>query len=428
MSDQMPEQTKSAQKLSPDHLLALYEITAVMNSSLEFDEALDNIMRSVMDVMKAQRGFLMVADQETSELRVLIVRGVDGETLEKEGYSTTIVNEVVRTGETLLTNNAQFDTRFQAGQSIIMRGLRAILCAPMMVQNRLVGVIYVDTSMRAGNFSNSDRDLLTAVAGQAGISLENARLYTVAVEKGRLERELQMASEIQQGLLPHNLPQMAGYEIAASWQAAREVAGDFYDAFPLEEGRKFGVVVADVSDKGAPAALFMAVARTMIRSNANAGLPPVETLSRTNDLILDDAESGMFVTVYHSHFMPGGASIHVNAGHNPPLLYRKATGSAELMPRGGRAVGWFPDNPLREIGIQLEPGDLIVYYTDGLTEAQDKNDVFFGEDRLMELVEDNATYSAEEIMTTILGKFKSFTEGVPPFDDVTIVVVCYTGE
>lgn len=423
----MTDHTQSAQNLSPDHLLALYEITAEMNSSLDFDEALNNIMRSVMHVMKAQRGFLMVAEPDTDELRVLVVQGLDGETLESEGYSTTIVNEVVKTRQTLLTNNAQFDTRFQAGQSIIMRGLRAILCAPMLTKDRLVGVIYVDTSMRAGNFSNADRDLLAAVAGQAGIALENARLYSVAVEKGRLERELQMASEIQQGLLPHHLPDVPGYEIAASWEAAREVAGDFYDAFRLGEN-KFGIVVADVSDKGAPAALFMAVARTMIRSNANAGLPPVETISRTNDLILDDAESGMFVTVYHSHFMRGGKGIHVNAGHNPPLLYRAASHSGEYLPRGGRAVGWFPDNPLSQVDVDLEPGDLILYYTDGLTEAQDRYGEFFGEERLAQLVVENAHLDADNLMTTILKTFKKFIEGVPPFDDVTIVIVKYIGE
>lgn len=163
MSDQQPP----TQNLSPQHLLTLYEITGVMNASLEFDQALDNIIDSVMKVTKAQRGFLMIADETQDDLRVLVARGMDGKTIEEEGYSTTIVKQVVATQQPLLTNNAQFDTRYQAGQSIIMRGLRAILCAPMTAKGRLVGVLYVDTSMRAGNFSQADRDLLSAVAGQA---------------------------------------------------------------------------------------------------------------------------------------------------------------------------------------------------------------------------------------------------------------------
>lgn len=421
----MSEQT-IPEDLSPEHMRALYAITGTMNSSLDFDEALNNVLDAIISVMKAQRGFLMIADPETDELRVLTVKGVDGETLEEEGYSTTIVSQVVSTREPLLTNNAQFDTRFQAGQSIIMRGLRAILCAPMLVKDRLMGVVYVDTSMRSGNFNDSDRNLMAAVAGQAGIALENARLYTVAVEKGRMERELQMAREIQQGLLPHNLPKLTGYDVASSWQAAREVAGDFYDAFKLADD-KLGVVIADVSDKGAPAALFMAVARTMIRSHAHAGLSPVDIIGRTNDLILEDAESGMFVTVYHSHFYEGGDSAHVNAGHNPPLIYRAQTGTTEYMPRGGRAVGWFPDNPLSEVRLQLHAGDVIVYYTDGLTEAENPNKDQYGEERLAQTLINNANQSAEDIMTTILDDVDVFAEGEPPFDDLTIMVVRYTG-
>ncbi len=411
------------QNLSPEHLLTLYEITGTMISSLDFNEVLNHVMDSMMEVTKAQRGFLMIADDETGELRVQVHKG---EGLEEEGYSTTIVNQVVSTRLPLLTNNAQFDTRFQAGQSIIMRGLRAILCAPMMVKGRLMGVVYVDTSMRSRNFSNSDRDLLSAVAGQAAIALDNARLYTVAVEKGRIERELQMASEIQQGLLPHRMPDLPSYEMAAAWRPAREVAGDFYDAFSLGKDQA-GVVIADVSDKGAPAALFMAVARTMIRSHAHAGLLPVDVVARTNDLILEDAESGMFVTVYHSQFFSDGRSLHVNAGHNPPLYYHQAGGTAEYMPRGGRAVGWFPDNPLQEVQLQLTPGDIIVYYTDGLTEAENPVADYYGEARLAQVVALNSDQSAEGILKSILDDVELFAEGTPPFDDLTILVVRYVG-
>lgn len=411
--------------LSPAHLRTLYEITGTMNSSLDFDEVLNNVMESVMTITKAQRGFLMIAD-ETGELRTLVIKGVDGATLDAEGYSTTVVREVVTSRKPLLTNNAQFDTRYAPSESIIMRGLRAILCAPMMVKGRLVGIVYVDTAMRAGSFSESDRDLLSAVAGQAGIALENARLYTVAVEKGRMEKELQMARDIQQSLLPHTLPVVAGYEIAPIWKAARETAGDFYDTFTLANDH-FGVVIADVSDKGAGAALFMAVTRTMIRSNAFVGLSPVETLARTNDLLVEDSESGMFVTVYHSRFYSDGRSCHVNAGHNPPLFYRKATGKLEYFPRGGRAIGWFPDNPLVEEEITLTPGDIIVYYTDGVTEAENMRGDAYGEARLEQMIIANVSLSAHDLLQVIVDDLESFCSGAPPFDDMTLVVVRYIG-
>ncbi len=414
-------------KLNLEHLTTLYQISMTMNSSLKFDEALANVIDAMMLATKAERGVLMGYEEETGTLRLLGARGIAGEQLaQQEAYSTTIVNQVVSTRQPLLTNNAMFDDRITPGQSIIMRGLRAILCAPMMAQDRLVGVVYVDTSMRTGAFTEADRDLLSAIANQAGITLENSRLYTVAVEKGRLEHELQLAREIQQGLLPRRKPNLPGYEVEAVWQSAREMAGDFYDYFMLNE-ESFGTVIADVSDKGAPSALFMAVARSMIRSYAYAGLPPRETLSQTNDLILDDAESGMFVTVYHSVFYKDGRSININAGHNPPVIYRAATGTTSLMPQGGRAIGWFPHNPLSEVELKLEPGDVIVYYTDGLTDAENPNGENFGEARLCRVIEEIASHSAAEVLQYILHSIDQFAQGVVPFDDLTLLVVRYLG-
>ncbi len=414
-------------KLNLEHLTTLYQISMTMNSSLQFDEALANVIDAMMLATKAERGVLMGFDEESGELRLLGARGIAGEQLaQQEAYSTTIVNQVVSTRQPMLTNNAMFDDRITPGQSIIMRGLRAILCAPMMAQDRLVGVVYVDTSMRTGAFTEADRDLLSAIANQAGITLENSRLYTVAVEKGRLEHELNLAREIQQGLLPRRKPHLPGYEVEAVWQSAREMAGDFYDYFTLNE-QSFGVVIADVSDKGAPSALFMAVARSMIRSYAFAGLSPRETLSQTNDLILDDAESGMFVTVFHSVFYEDGRSIHINAGHNPPVLFRAAEGTATLMSQGGRAIGWFPENPLSEAHLELQAGDVIVYYTDGLTDAENPAKENFGEARLCRAIEEVASQSAADILQYILDSVDQFGQGVVPFDDLTLMVVRYVG-
>jgi sigma-B regulation protein RsbU (phosphoserine phosphatase) len=413
-----------ASNLSHEHLATLYQITGVMNSSLDFNEALQNIIGAVMQATRGQRGYLMRYDEEHDDVEVLVSTGADGG--DTEGYSTTITSEVIRTRQTLLTNNAQFDSRYQAGQSIILRGLRAILCAPMMVKDRLIGLIYVDTSMRKGNFTPEDRDLMAAVAGQAAVALENARLYSLAVEQGRLMRELQMAREIQQNLLPHRMPDIAGYQVAAHWQAAREVAGDFYDVFELDAER-FAVVIADVSDKGAPAAMFMAVARTMIRTLAHTGLTPLETIASTNDLILEDAESGMFVTVYYSVFSRGGSSVHVNAGHNPIVVYRAAERHAFLMPRGGRAIGWFPDNPLKMLDLDLQPGDIVIFYTDGLTEAENALGDFFGEERLMKVVTENAHLGADDLLAAILNAATAFCGAVAPFDDQTVVVVRHDG-
>jgi len=176
-------------KIGQEHLLTLYTITRTINSSLDFDEVLNTVMDSMMQVTRAQRGFLMVAEEDT--MRVRVARGLTGETIQSEAsYSTSVVNEVVSTRQPLLTNNAQYDSRYKVGQSIIMQGLRAILCAPMMVRDRLIGVVYVDSAIRNNNFKEEDLLLLNAVAGQAAVAIENARLYRLADERGRIDREI----------------------------------------------------------------------------------------------------------------------------------------------------------------------------------------------------------------------------------------------
>jgi len=413
--------------ISADHLQTLFESVGAMNSSLEFDDVLNAVMDAVMRVTKAQRGYLMVSD-ERGVLEVRVARGMDGEKLaDAQAYSRTIVNQVIETRQVLLTNNAQDDGRYVPGESIVIRGLRAILCAPMLVKDRLIGVVYVDTSIRSGAFTEADLELLTAVAGQAGVAIENARLYGIAVEKGRLERELQMAREIQESLLPRRIPQLRGYDIAARWQSAREVAGDFYDVFALSDG-SVGLVIADVSDKGAPAALFMASARSMIRTHALAGFSSLDTLSRANDLIADDSDNGMFVTTYYSVFHENGISEHINAGHNPPLLYRRAAHQMFTMPRGGRAIGWFPNNPLQKVDVTLSAGDVLLYYTDGITDAENGSGEAFGEERLMRTFMASATRNPQAVVELLIGEVYRFCDGAAPFDDITLCVVRYRGD
>ncbi|MDW8171621.1 MAG: SpoIIE family protein phosphatase [Anaerolineae bacterium] len=422
MSEALP------QDLTPQHLATLYQISMLINSTLDFQQALDNVIDAIMQVTRAQRGFLMLHDEANHTLQVLVARGIDGAEIAAEGYSTTIASRVLETRETILTNNAEYDPRFSAGQSIIMRGLRAILCTPMMVKDRLIGIVYVDTSMKAGVFRSDDVALLKAVSGIAAQAIENARLFQVAIEKGRLDRELQMGREIQRTLLPRHLPQTRHYDIASFWEAAREVAGDFYDAFSLGDGR-VATVIADVSDKGVPASLFMAVTRTLIRGNALAGLPAPEVVRRANDLLTEDAEaSGTFVTLFYGELSPSGRTVQVNAGHNPPLLRRYASKSAEFLPTGGRALGWFVDNPVRTLELQLQPGDVIVYYTDGLTDAENPHGIAYGEARLAEAVlrlEDNL--NAQQMCDRLLRDVLNFCQGNDPFDDLTLLIVRYLG-
>jgi sigma-B regulation protein RsbU (phosphoserine phosphatase) len=240
---------------STDRLALLYRLSHTFSSSLDLDEVLNLVMDEVIAVTRAERGFVMLHDAGQG-LAFRVARGMDRSTIDDPQFqiSRSVVERVAREGRPILTSDALHDDRFSMRKSVMSLGLRSILCVPLIHKAQILGVVYVDNRLHSGIFVQADLDLLTAIASSAAIAIENAHLYQVAVEKGRLERELQMARELQASLLPGETPQTPGWEFAARWRPARRVSGDFYDFIPLDRGH-VGLVLADVSGKGMPAAL-----------------------------------------------------------------------------------------------------------------------------------------------------------------------------
>jgi sigma-B regulation protein RsbU (phosphoserine phosphatase) len=406
------------------HLSTLYEISQTINSTLDLKEVLELVMDQVIAVTGAERGFLMLRSGG-GEMVFRVARGIDRQEVEDPRFqvSRSVVERVAQTGQPVLTDNAIEDARFSGMQSIQIKGLRSILCVPLQVKERTIGLVYVDNRLQTGIFGREDLNLLVAFGSQAGIAIENARLYQVAVEKGRMERELQMAREIQRSLLPAEPPHFPGYELAADWRAAREVAGDFYDFIECAEKDQLGVLIADVSDKGAPAAIFMAVARSLIRGNAASANSPREAIQRANRQIVADSRAGMFVTAFYLLLTPNSGRVrYVNAGHNLPLLVR-AGGRVEELKKGGMALGWFEENPLVERELTLESGDLLVLYTDGVTEACNIRQEEFGLRRLWKLVATCHNIPAPVVLKRINKAVSDFAGEAAAADDITLVVL-----
>jgi sigma-B regulation protein RsbU (phosphoserine phosphatase) len=351
-------------------------------------------------------------------------RGMDQKTIDDPQFqiSRSVVERVAQEGQPILTSDAQRDDRFSARQSVVILGLRSILCVPLKIKDQVLGVIYVDNRLQTGIFSEADLEMLTAIASSAAIATENARLYQVAVEKGRMERELQMAREVQASLLPQETPQVPGWEFAACWQPAREVAGDYYDFIPLDDGQ-LGLVIADVSDKGMPAALFMACTRSMVRASLSGSFSPAEAIAHANRLICADASSGMFVTLFYTLLDPATAEVtYVNAGHNPPLLYRADQDQLTKLTRTGMALGVVADSPFEERTLHLHPGDFLLLYTDGVTDATDALEQDFGMERLERVVLDHRQASAPDMIALLDQTIHDFAGSTAPFDDIAIVV------
>ena len=213
---------------SPDRLELLYHISQTFNSSLDLNHVLDHVMDEVIEALHAERGFLMLRDN-TGKLVFRAARGMDQRKLGDTDFniSRSIVDRVAREGQPLLTSNAQVDERFDQQVSVHVFGLLSILCVPLQLKGETAGVLYVDNRLQTGMFRREDLELLTFIASSAAIALENARLYALAIDQGRIEKELQMAREVQSSLIPTHTPEISGWQFAASWKPAREVSGDY---------------------------------------------------------------------------------------------------------------------------------------------------------------------------------------------------------
>jgi sigma-B regulation protein RsbU (phosphoserine phosphatase) len=411
-----------------DRLALLYRLSQTFNSSLDLDEVLNRVMDEVIAAMRAERGFVMLR-QADGDLTFCAARGMDQETIDAPQFqiSRSVVERVAREGQPILASDARIDDRFSMRQSVRILGLRSILCVPLKVKDEVSGVVYVDNRLQAGIFAQADLELLTAIAASAAIAVENARLYQVAVEKGRLERELQVAREVQSSFLPRETPQVPGWEFAARWQPAREVAGDYYDFIPLAGGR-LGLVIADVSDKGMPAALFMALTRSIVRASVGRAPSPADGIAHANRLICADSTSGMFVTLFYALLNPAtGEFTYVNAGHNPPLVCRKndSADQARLtrLARSGMVLGVLGDAPFEQHTLRLGPGDLVLFYTDGVTDAIDAHEQDFGMERLQRLILEHRGAPAADVVAALEQAIRDFTGSTAPFDDMAMVVM-----
>ena len=273
-------------------------------------------------------------------------------------------------------------------------------------------------------FNASDLQLLSAFGVQIAAMLDRAHMYEkVNAQHKRMENELKMARALQVNLLPSRLPEIPGFNLAASWHSAREVAGDFYDVFPLPDGR-WGVLVGDVCDKGVPAAMYMVLARSLIRSGAPLTSSPAKLLVQVNRALIEQSPNNMFVSVFYGIIDPAKHTlVYSLAGHNPPFLGRGTETKVERLLKGGPVIGILPKVSLSDARITFAPGDLLVAYTDGLTEAFDKEGQQFGEQRLQETVTDHKKKSAKKVLDSIEHRLHSFIGGASQSDDITLLVM-----
>ena len=415
--------TATATKKHGDLLALISKVGITLLASATLNETLEQIVALVFEAVPADRCLIMMRDEgSTEDLRVAVARLRDraGEVGEIR-VSRNVLDEVVIRGKSVLTSDAQHDPRFASG-TVVLQGVRSVLAVPLGVADKVFGIIYADSPIAEGRFTEDHLKVLTTLASVAAIRVENTRLMEERMERERLERELALASEIQQRFQPTAPPVVLGYELQGISFPCYEIGGDYYDFIERDDGRLV-IALGDVSGKGTAAALLMSSLHAAVHAQSGSHDTLVDTISAVNRYLADNIPANRFVTLFYAELDPeSGALSFLNAGHNPPLIIHSA-GTVEQLASGGLPLGIKRDADYREGRTQLLHGDVLVIYSDGVTEAMSPSGEEFGPTRLYEVVSRNIEASAAGIRDRIESSLTKFSQGTSAADDITLVIV-----
>jgi sigma-B regulation protein RsbU (phosphoserine phosphatase) len=410
-------------------LSLLFEATRLLNSTLDLAELLELILKIARHEVQADRGTVFLVDSKHKELWSIVASGLDHQEI-RLPFGLGVAGKVAVSGETINTADAYglefFESSFD--QKFGYR-TRSLLCLPIRHHTgEIVGVIQLLNKTTAPQFTAEDEDFLMKLSGHMAMALENARLHREALEKQRMERELEMARAIQRSLLPEAPPVVPGYELAVSNEPCFEVGGDYYDFLNLGP-QTLLLVIADVEGKGVSSAMVMSNLQATLRALV-MHLHSLEVLTLSlNEMIYNDTKSEKFLSIFLGLVDIRRNGLHyINAGHVPPILVSGETGAYRLLEEGGTVVGLFPDSEYTRGGAKLQPGDVLVGCTDGIMEACDTCEEEYGVDRLAACVARNRTKSAQAIVDAVLDEVNFFSVGGVHKDDKVLMVLKVTKE
>ena len=399
-----------------DHpgVAALIRAGQELSGHRPWEELFELILDLSIQAVGAERGVLMTLEGDD-----LVARSVRG-----EGFriSTTVRDRVLNDRASLLVRDTALDEAFKSRDSIVGQQVQSVMAVPLQTNDRVIGLINVDSRSFARPFTPDDLDLLTVLANVAAIRIENQRLALVEHQKQLISRDLEQAAEIQRRLLPHQAPIVPGYELAGHNLPCRTVGGDYFDFFPYGDGR-IGLVLGDVSGKGMPAALLMTALKGGVQVLLGEAPDDVAKLmSRLDRVVAANFPRNRFVSFFVGLLDPAsGELIYCNAGHNPPFLLR-ADGSMERLPTCGTILGIFPDVGYEVKRCRLDPGDVLTMFSDGVTEENNPSGEEFGEERLARLLVEKGPGGAVNLVEGIRQAVLAWAAGAAAADDVTVVV------
>ncbi len=375
-------------------------------------ELFEVILQLALEAVGAQRGVVLTFDK--GALAVQAARG------DNFRISTAVRDRVLQEKSSLLVSDVSADEKLRDRGSILYQGVRSLMAVPLQTDERVIGLIYLDTPHLLRQFTAEDLNLLTVMANVAAIRIERERLVEVELSERRMDAEFQQAAEIQRRFLPARAPDIPGLDLAGYNAACRTVGGDYYDFLPYPGGRA-GVVIADVAGKGLPAALMMTSLQANVQALVESHREPAGLLTHLNRALMGTCPENRFVTLFYAVLDPqAGELIYANAGHNPPLLAR-AGGEIVPLQEGGPVLGILRSLAYQQFRVAFSPGDALLLYSDGVTEAANAAAEEFGEDRLAQVLSASRQAGAEQIVDAVHDAVDLFLAGHPPADDITVV-------
>jgi serine phosphatase RsbU (regulator of sigma subunit)/pSer/pThr/pTyr-binding forkhead associated (FHA) protein len=429
----LPEETGHSEL---EKISCLLDLHYSVGKAFSAEKTFQHILQSALTISGAERGFIMrragpsgAASSGGRDYNFEVGLDSYGKLLGVSDFHTsgTVVERAVKTGQPVfMTQGIHGD--FAGSESIVAMNLRAVACLPLEAVTpeteipTAMGILYLDSRKHMHSLSGLDERLLTRLAHDAGHVLEKLEMVVTLAEKKRIEQELAVAEETQRSLLPHSLPRMEPFRISAFSRPTRQLGGDFYDFITVPDALLTGVL-GDVSGKGIPAALLSSLTigalNMEFRSSSKAGA----VLGAVSKVLCEKTPAHRFVTMFLFQLAADGKGHYISAGHNPAYLFRAATGQVEELPSGGMPMGMFPFASYEPAAIELNPGDILVVYSDGLTEAENGQQEDFGEERLLHLIRAEAPRGVEEMQKTLLAELDRFTEGAMQTDDITFLLV-----
>jgi sigma-B regulation protein RsbU (phosphoserine phosphatase) len=400
------------------HMQAIITAAREMAAHLPLDELFDLILELSVEAAGASRGVLMTFENEELQVRSTTGHGLR--------ISSHVRDLVIQEKRSLLVRDALMDSSLAAHASIVLSQIRSTMAVPLQTEDRVIGLIYLDSSHLVKEFTKQDLSLLTVMANMAAVRIENARLAEMEQDERLRAGELEHAAMIQRSMLPSRFPPFpdrADFELHAAMVPAKEVGGDLFDFFLLDPER-LGFVLGDVSGKGVPAALFMAIASTLLRASALHHESPGACLTSMNEYLVEKHASGMYVTLFYGILNTRtGVLEYSNAGHNPPYAFSPDGQVRPLKDRCGPMLGLFEGFQYPTRSTELRSGEGVLVFTDGVTEARDKDGNFYENSRLEAYLAASASRPVDELVRGLQSEIERFEGGAPRGDDITALAL-----